>query len=164
MDSPGDSHFVDFWIRSAEVSPHQLPPPSPPSINTINTSYFKLGSFLFFKQSIKQLQKQQFLILKQHTTDKVRSSLWLVHLCPFFNSFLPFPACPKTTIQQSYKSLHLKEKSYSRICNEKEVENLTSCFTNLRTSFDECFLSRFTCLPISVSYTITSTPFRQYTE
>lgn len=67
--------------------------------------------FYFFQQSIKQLQKQQFLILKQHTTDEVRSSLRLVHLCPFFNSFLPFPTYPKTIIQQLHKSLHLKGKS-----------------------------------------------------
>ena len=54
-------------------------------------------------------------------------------------------------------SLHLTNQTWLSNLKKLKIEwnqNLTSILTNLLTSLDECFLNPFTCLPISVSFTI----------
>ena len=92
----------------------------------------------------------------------------LIQPDPFIHNLLPFSdeqhqnklklLTPfELMIHQPFSEIYQASTILS-IC--KAYTNLTRCFTNLRTSLDECFLNRFTCLPISVSYTKTRTRTR----
>lgn len=104
-------------------------------------------SFNFFPQR-RNLNGKNFL---NGTHERIwRMFSRLIQFHPFIHGILPFPE-KQTTFSISSLSETTKEKlsSFNKL---RSFKNLTTCFTNRLTSLDGCFLNRFTCLPISVSY------------
>ena len=119
-----------------------------------------LASFLNPKFHVKQLQMFPIieaenrviwrLIILPIRAEDVRSpgGFNFTHSSTISFHFLTKKQNPKSTnLQQPFPTLANNFPMIFLV-----LQNLTSSFTNLRTSCDWCFRNRFTCLPISVSY------------